>query len=119
MQTFPRLKTGAAAQLGSIRQVSYRTEVLWYIDGTEQRMTSGAAEIEWQLKFDHLDEQEVTSLSDFFAYWHSSPSGFQFHDPWTDTLVEGCHFAQDEFLVEWLEPNRAATSIRIRRKGPV
>jgi phage-related protein len=118
VDTFPKLKTGASAQFGSSREVRFHTKVLRFVDGTEQRMLQRRADVHWNLEFDHLTEEEVRTIADFFHYHQGSVESFRFEDPWTGEVVESCVFATDEVEFQWIGPNRARTSIRIRKVGP-
>jgi hypothetical protein len=115
--TFPKLKTGALAQFGSSRETQFYTEVLRFVDGSEQRMVQRRAQVRWHLRFDQLSEEEVRSIVDFFQEHQGPVAGFQFEDPWTGEVVETCVFDTDEIEIQWVGPNHARTAVRIRSKA--
>ncbi len=117
MAIFPALKTGALAQYGSSREIRYHTEVLRYLDGSEQRIVHRPAELRWQLVYEQLTESEVRMLADFFHVSQGAVGRFQFNDPWTGEVLENCYFDQDEIEFEWVTLDHATTSIAIRKEG--
>ena len=62
MANFPALKTGAVAQYGSDRSRQFATQVLRFLDGSEQRFPGyGTALLAWVIRLDLLDESEAGS----------------------------------------------------------
>jgi hypothetical protein len=96
MATFPRLKTGALAQypLRSARQ--FRTSVVRFLDGTEQRWRNDSKEqIRWVVRLDLLDEAEARTVREFFLAHAGQADTFTFEDPVTGEIHPHCRFASD------------------------
>lgn len=116
MSDFPRLKTNAIAQYPSRTGSSYRTGILRFIDGKEQRFRKmGEPRREWVLRLDQLDETEVHNLRRFFEAQRGSYGTFRFTDPWTGIEHEGCGFESDLFQCDFTDIYRARTTVRIRQ----
>jgi len=95
--TFPRLKTGAASQYPSVRCVRYRTEVLRFLDGSEQRYRLMGKPLRiWQLNFAAVGEEEARRLVKFFELQQGGYGGFAFEDPWEGQTYEDCSMTREE-----------------------
>lgn len=103
MAEFPRLKTGAVTQYPSRLNVDFRTEVLQFLDGKEQRFRSYSTPVKrWLISLSALDEAEAQIILQFVIE-HSGRAGvFSFTDPWDGTVYENCSIEQDEVLVSAL-----------------
>lgn len=89
MSEVPKLKTGAPAQYPSVKKIQYRTEVLRFVDGSEQRYRQvGMPVRRWQLSWRVVDEEEAERLSEFFHGQQGSYGNFSFKDPWTGEEYE-------------------------------
>jgi phage-related protein len=97
MAAFPLLKTGAVAQYPLRRRSTYATEVLQFIDGSEQRFRQYQAPVRsWTIRLDALDETEAAEIERFFES-HGSNTTFSFTDPADGKTYPSCSVDQDEF----------------------
>jgi hypothetical protein len=100
MNEYPKLRTGTAAQYPAVKTVGYRTEVLRFVDGSEQRYRECVGPVRrWELRLDLIDEEEWGRLEEFFEGEQGSFGSFRFEDPWDGTGYEDCSFGGDE--LEW------------------
>lgn len=114
MALFPRLKTNAITQYPSGAGRTFRTEVLRFVDGAEQRFCQSAdGARHWRIRLDLLDETEVDAVRKFFEQQSGKFGRFTFVDPWTNEEVANCAFSSDVFEVDFRSHNRAAASIEI------
>jgi hypothetical protein len=89
MATFPLLKTGAIAQYPLDRASTFSTQVVRFLDGSQQKFRlQGAALRRWTLKLDLLDEQELAAVIAFAEQQGSA--AFSFTDPVTGDNVAAC-----------------------------
>ncbi len=115
MSAFPKLKTGAVAQYPASRAHTHATEVLRFVDGSEQRFrTRGQAVRRWVIRLDLLDDGEATRLEDFFRTVQGRYGSFSFEDPWDGTVHADCSLESDEFTIEAVGEGRASTSLVVR-----
>lgn len=119
MARFPRLKTNAITQYPSGTGISHRTEVLRFLDGTEQRFRQfQSGKRHWVIRLDLLDEAEVEVLRKFFESQSGRFGRFIFEDPWSGEEVANCAFLTDVFEVDFRSHNGAATSLSIVEVQP-
>ncbi len=115
---FPALKTGAFAQYPVTRAQQFRTDVVRFIDGTEQRYRlHAAARKRWIVKLELLDDTELNRLADFFFSGQGRAGRFEFEDPWTGTVIPNCSFEIDELTAELAGEGRAGTVLIIRENA--
>jgi hypothetical protein len=96
MATFPVLKTGAVAQYPLGRGVSFSTQAVRFMDGSQQRFRLiGVGLRRWTLKLDQLDEQELGAVIAFFEQQGSA--AFAFTDPVTGDNVSTCMISGQQF----------------------
>ena len=94
---FPTLTTGAVTQLPAATAFQFRTQVLRYCDGSEQRFpVFGKAVRRWEINLVNVTESELSILEDFFRGHRGRSGTFAFTDPWTGTVYPRCAFAQEE-----------------------
>jgi len=118
MNSFPRLKTGAIFQYPATRALGYKTCVLKFVDGSEQRFREYAAPVKrWAVRLDLLDEAEMAALENFIASLEGRSGEFSFTDPWDETVYEHCGLAEDSPITEAgdLERGRAFLVIEEKR----
>lgn len=116
MALFPKLKTAAVAQFPTGKSLSYATEVLRFVDGSEQRFRrAGTAVSRWEIALSMLDGMELTAVREFFAIQKGRHGTFEFTDPWDGVVHEGCSFEQDELPLTLEGERRASTKLFIRR----
>ncbi len=96
MAIFPVLKTGAIAQYPLDSGVSYSTQAVRFMDGSQQRFRLyGAGLRRWTLKLDLLDEQELGAVIAFVEQQGSAT--FAFIDPVTGDNVATCMISGQQF----------------------
>ncbi len=116
MDTFPRLRTEAVTQYPFERTHRYSTEVLRFVDGSEQRFRQRGRPIqEWTVELQLLDEGEMHQLREFWVAMAGKAGIFTFHDPWDDTDYPNCQFASDAAAFHLDAEMRGMTTLRIRR----
>ena len=114
MATFPKLKTNAVAQYPATRAIQFRTLILRFLDGNEQRYadTSGALH-KWVIRLNELDEGELAEVDAFFVTNEGQYGNFTFVDPWDGTPYTNCSFAGDQLDLVSTQPMRSQTSVTI------
>lgn len=90
MASFPKLKTGAAAQYGCERIVEQPATVQRFLDGTTRRFAASKARRSWRLRLTGLSAQEAERIGSFIAAHLESQDRFTFHDPWDGCDYEDC-----------------------------
>jgi hypothetical protein len=115
MAGFPALKTGAVAQYGSDRTRQFSTQVLRFVDGSEQRFPGyGAPLLQWTIRLDLLDELELANLEQFFEDEGGRAGTFSFTDPWDGTVYPNCSFAGDDLGLQFENVARGKTQIVVK-----
>jgi phage-related protein len=115
MANFPALKTGAVAQYGSDRSRQFSTQVLRFIDGSEQRFPGyGPPLLQWAIRLDLLDESEMENLAQFFEDEGGRAGDFSFTDPWDGTVYPSCSFASDDLALQFEEVARGKTQVFVK-----
>ena len=114
MASFPTLKTGAVMQYPATRTLQYNTDVVRFLDGTEQRYRDNAAVLHrWTIQLDLLDEAELATLEQFFLSSQGAFGSFSFTDPWDGTVYPDCSLAQDTFEFEVRSEMRGKTTLTV------
>jgi len=115
MNTFPTLNTGAVVQYPTKSAVSFSTQVLQFVDGSEQRFPGYAASLrQWTVQLDQLNEDEMSQLYDFFTNLTGPAGSFSFTDPSTGIVYPDCSFGEDEFSMEVLPGDVGKTTFTIQ-----
>lgn len=115
MASFPALKTGAVAQYGSDRSRQFATQVLRFLDGSEQRFPGyGTSLLQWVIRLDLLDEAELTNLELFFEDEGGRSGTFSFTDPWDGTVYPSCSFGSDDLALEFDDVARGKTQVVVK-----
>jgi hypothetical protein len=115
MALFPRLSTGALAQYPLARSHEYRTRVIEYTDGTEQRISRGGRVLRrWTVSLDQLTEREAADVMTFFAQQRGRAQEFELEDPFTGTIVPNCRFEQEEVSLDFSDHGGVRTTLTIR-----
>ena len=111
MATFPALKTGAVAQYPLQVITGQASQVIRFIDGSDQRyMTHVRALRTWEIHLDLLDEDEISSLEAFFRGQLGSYSTFVFPDPISGSNIPFCRFGEDSLLTDYQDVDNGASS---------
>lgn len=115
--TFPKLKTGAVAQYPARKKIVYRTEVLRFVDGVEQRYRlAGRAQRRWSFVVRCVDESEAGLLQQLYRGVQGGHGTFDFEDPWDGVSREGCSFVRDDFEILWEAEGRARIELELTEK---
>jgi hypothetical protein len=113
---FPVLKTGALAQYPATRTLEYKTDVIEFTDGTEQRYRQRGARVNrWVVRLELLDETEMSRLAEFFNAAAGRAGTFEFKDPWTGAVHTNCSLEIDELTAELAGEMRVGTALVIRK----
>ncbi|MBV8864868.1 MAG: DUF2460 domain-containing protein [Acidobacteriaceae bacterium] len=96
---FPLLSTGAVAQYPLIVTTGQSSQVIRFLDGTDQRYRmQGRMLRQWEIRLELLSESEIQALESFFAAQLGGYSTFVFPDPYSGANVPNCRFAEDAFV---------------------
>ncbi len=115
MATFPTLKTGAVAQYPSDRLRGFSTQVLRFLDGSEQRFPNYGSQLRrWAIRLSLLDESELVNLEQFFESQGGRAGTFSFTDPWDGTVYPNCSFDSDNLTLGYSGVSRGTTSVTVK-----
>lgn len=115
MSDFPILKTGAVAQYPADREIRFSTQVVRFVDGSEQRFRNFSNSLHrWSIRLNSLDENELNAIRNFFQTQRGSAGTFSFTDPWDAAVYDQCCLENDEMLEELLDEGRSRTTLVIR-----
>ncbi len=115
MADFPTLSTGAVAQYPSKMSVRHQTEVLRFVDGTEQRWPqSGAAIRSWTINLARVTEEELAAVEEFFIAQQGRFGSFSFRDPFDGIVYQSCSFDADSLRSVLFDEESAQTTLTIR-----
>ena len=94
MASVPLLRTGAVAQYPLERTIRFRTQMVRFLDGSQQRYPlQGRVLRRWEIHLEFLDERELATLHDFME--QQAGAVFSFPDPVSGELVTRCIAAGD------------------------
>jgi hypothetical protein len=103
MANFPLLSTGAIAQHPVSRAATYATEVIQFLDGSQQRcMMRGKLLRRWQLSLSQLSDQELLAIEQFFDSAQGNFGLFTFTDPLTGSAVPNCRLQNPSVITQYL-----------------
>jgi hypothetical protein len=95
---FPQLRTGAVAQYPWRCELETTTEVLQFLDGSEQAyQLRSAPRRRWTIELTLLDDNEVATLRAFFRQQKGRWGTFSFNDPVSGATYDKCGFESDVF----------------------
>ena len=115
MANFPTLKTGAVMQYPAKSRIRFLTQVLEFVDGTEQRYREYPAPLhEWVIALDLLDEEEMKAFEEFFLSQQGQFGSFIFVDPNDNTTYPDCSLMIDDFDFTLNGERRGKTSVIVR-----
>lgn len=114
MAVFPTLKSGAVAQYPLERQMQFSTQVMQFVDGTEQRFREfGKALRKWVIRLEMLDASELQVLADFFDEL-GPVVAFSFTDPIDGTVYPRCSIAGGTLTTTVLDEFNSKTELTIQ-----
>jgi phage-related protein len=109
------LKTGVVAQYPTDRQRSFSTQVVRFLDGSEQRFPGyGAPLRNWTIHYDLLDESELVEVEAFFESEGGRAGTFSFTDPFDGTIYPSCRFASDALDLTFAGPQEGKMQVVIQ-----
>jgi len=112
---FPVLSTGAVIQHPAKRSVKYSTEILQFLDGSEQRFRRQSKQLhDWTINLDLLNEDETEAIKQFFEAVQGRQNSFVFTDPWNGTKYPDCSLDEDSLAIEVSGEMRGKTSVVVR-----
>ncbi len=115
MASFPSLKTGAVAQYPVKTTYLFRTDTVWFLDGSEQRFRNSASTLHrWEIDLSKLDEQEMASIEQFFLVNQGTTLPFAFTDPWSGSTYANCSIDGGELGLVFDSAQSGSTKIAIR-----
>jgi len=101
MTSFPTLKTGAVMQYPAKRKLQFNTDIIRFLDGSEQRLRDSASALhEWTIQLDLLDEGELETFDQFVVSNQGRFGSFSFTDPWDGTVYSNCSLKGDLFAFQ-------------------
>ncbi len=114
MSTFPLLKTGAITQYPATAVQQFSTDLVVFMDGTEQRSRKlpGPAK-KWVINLAMLDESEMRVLEEFYIAQSGNYASFSFADPWTSTVYPDCSFQEDTLLLGFEAQDRGKLRLTV------
>ena len=119
MNSFPALKTGAVAQYPVKKTELFSTQVVRFVDGSEQRFGDyGTPLRKWTIRLSLLDESEMHLLQEFFRAQMGAAGTFAFTDPWTGTAYPNCSLENGELDEEFDAEMRGQTQLIVRENRP-
>ncbi len=115
MSDLPLLKTGAAAQYPLSRSLQCSTQLLRFVDGTEQRFRDFPTPLRrWTMGLAMLDEEEMGRLEDFVLTEQGASGAFSYTDPEDGAAYADSSLDGESIELEYDEPGRVGTTIVIR-----
>lgn len=115
MAAFPKLSTGAFAQYDASYDLAFRTQVIRYVDGSEQRYAGcGTPGRRWTIALRQLTPSESAQVLSFFRAQRGREGTFSFTDPWTGLEHPSCSFDTDGIRTQVNDELNASTSLVIR-----
>ena len=115
MPTFPLLKTGAVAQYPVKTTFYYRADIVWFLDGSEQRFRNSPSVLhQWEIDLAKLDEQEIAAIEQFFLLNEGPTLTFAFTDPSSGVAYLNCSVSPSELELIFVGPLSGSTTIAIR-----
>lgn len=115
MPDFPLLRTSAVTQYPAQRQLSFATQVLRFLDGSEQRLRQWPGSLRrWTIRLDLLSEDEMSRIREFFRDRAGQAQSFRFLDPWDGVEYPVCTLDDDDLEVVLREEGRGALTVVVR-----
>jgi hypothetical protein len=115
MPAFPTLRTGAVLQYPATRTIEYSSDIVQFMDGSEQRFRISPAPCHrWSVTLALLDEIEIQQIRSFIAQLNGASGTFGFTDPWDGILYPSCSIEGDSVADSLAGPYDGRTSFTIR-----
>ena len=115
MDNFPTLRTGAVIQYPASRVTQFSSDIVQFLDGTEQRFCIFPKPYRaWIVKLANLDETELQSIRNFIQDMNGAVGIFTFTDPWDGTTYPNCSLQGTEWTDSIAGPVQCTTSLTVR-----
>ena len=115
MSNFPTLKTSAILQYPAQKDVRFATEVVQFIDGSEQRFREYKTPLHrWVIRLDLLDQSELQVLREFFRTQAGQADSFVFTDPWNSITYTNCSIEGGDMSRQLVDEMKGKTSLTVR-----
>jgi len=115
MGSFPTLKTGAVIQYPATRVTQFSSDIVQFLDGTEQRFYIFPKSYHaWIVKLANLDETELQNIRNFIQDMNGAVGTFTFTDPWDAITYPNCSLHETEWTDSVAGPVQSTTSLAIR-----
>jgi phage-related protein len=115
MSTFPTLKTGAILQYPAQKEVRFATEVVNFIDGSEQRFRQYETPLHrWMIRLELLDQGELQVLREFFRNQAGGAESFAFTDPWDGSTYANCSIEGGDLVRQLVDEMKGKASLTVR-----
>ncbi len=115
MNTFPTLSTAAVLQYPAYKAYDFSTQIVRFIDGSEQRFCEYPTPLRrWSVSLDLLTETEMNGLREFFRIQSGAAGQFRFTDPWDGTQYSNCSLETDQMTETLVDEGRGRTILVIR-----
>jgi len=116
MATFPQLKTGAVGQYPFTTKSFFRTEIVSFVDGAEQRFRHYPSVLRvWEIRLNRLDDRELAEIEAFFVSNQGGTLPFSFTDPVTDQVFPSCSLDSPAIAMNFAKHLAGSTSLVIRQ----
>ena len=116
MSEFPRLQTGAVAQYPARRVTRYQTQVMRFVDGSEQRFREfGGPLRRWVIELTTLSDEEMEAMEAFFIAEQGGHGTFTFVDPWDDAEYTGCSLDNPDAFFNFTGLHDGRTRLVVRQ----
>jgi len=114
MSNFPTLKTGATLQYPAQKAAGFSTDIVKFMDGSEQRFRGYQTPLRrWVIRLDLLDQTELHVLREFFRTQNGSAGTFSFTDPWDGTVYPTCSLEDDEMAEDLRDEEKGQTTLTV------
>jgi hypothetical protein len=103
------------AQYPSDRGRRFSTQVLRFLDGSEQRFAAFGAPLKrWLIQLQLLDETELAGIEEFFVEQGGQAGTFTFTDPWDGTVHTNCSFEGDAMKADYRGRGDGVASVVVK-----
>ncbi|MGA7411698.1 MAG: hypothetical protein WBW33_14560 [Bryobacteraceae bacterium] len=114
MATFPALSSGAIAQYPMPAYVARTTQVVRFLDGSDQRCIVRARPVRWWVvKLSLLNDVELALLEGFFTEEQGGFGLFDFPDPFSGQTITNCRLATSALETLYEGPDQGSTELTI------
>ena len=115
MSNFPTLKTGAVLQYPAQKEVRFATEIVRFMDGSEQRFREYQTSLHrWMIRLELLDQGELQVLREFFRTQAGGADSFVFTDPWSGAAYANCTLEGGDMALQLVDEMKGNTSLTVR-----